>query len=177
MKFILLGLLIINLCSCNGIGQIQYGYGEPILLGSALNERGSGQPIDLHNISVKVGKNLFNGELTAFDIFVGGFVAIPEAHESGIGGGGLITPRILYNKFKIKPFVAIDLGIGFFDWDAQGSDLNFLVGGGPGLLLPINDRLAGTTSVLLFHLSNAGLDDRNPGLNSDVLTFGLEYKF
>jgi hypothetical protein len=177
MRIILLVLYSILLSSCGNIGQIQYGYGKPLLTGNALNDAGSGAPVDMHYISAKIGKRFCSDKIIGLDLFFGGFVASPQEHQSGIGGGAILSPRLLYNDLKIKPFIIIDLGVGFLDWDVQATDFNFLVGGGPGLLIPINDRLSATVSFSLFHISNAGIERPNPGVNSDIVVFGLEWRF
>lgn len=165
--------------SCAGPTRVSvsYGYGEPVHVGDLLN-KASGQPVDLHYASAKVGRTVWESGDMGIDLFVGGFAAMPVDHEASTLAGLVVTPRI---RYPVKPgvyaFIAPDLGLAWGDWDKQGGDFNFLVGGQTGFLIKISEHVDMSLSTGLFHISNAGLKKGNPGYNSDLFTVGFEYRF
>ena len=171
--------------SCAGptglIVRLEYAYGEPVYTADYLNTGGGGgQPVDLHYASAKVGKTVWesgNGALAGVDLFIGGFTAMPVAHESTNLFGFVVTPRIRYPVMPgVDYFVASDLGLAWGDWNAQGGKFNFLVGGQTGLLVELSARTSISLSTGLFHISNAGIVKKNPGANSDLFMMGFEFE-
>ena len=91
-----------------------------------------------------------------------------------------ITPLLAYNfkDFgKAVPFIELGAGILYTDLDPErfGSEFNFTpqVGGGiryelgPGRFLKLSYRY--------HHISNAGLDDDNRGIDSNFFSIGLSF--
>lgn len=178
MKLLLLCLCLLSSCVQPTKIRIEYAYGEPVHSGDLLNKEGSGQPVDLHYASAKVGKTVWESGDVGIDLFAGGFVALPVDHESSSLVGLVITPRIRYPvKPGVDAFIAPDLGLAWGDWDEQGGDFNFLVGGQTGFLIELNAVMDLSLSTGLFHISNAGLKKENPGYNADLFMAGFEYRF
>ena len=75
-----------------------------------------------------------------------------------------------------------DLGMGILHWNLRLPDFletqfNFTVQGGPGLHYFATEHLAITGQVRLHHISNAGYDSPNNGINSTVYLLGVSYFF
>ncbi len=75
-----------------------------------------------------------------------------------------------------------DLGVGVLHWNLRlpgilGTQFNFTLQGGPGLHFFATDHLAITGQVRLHHISNAGTDSPNIGINSSVYLAGISYFF
>lgn len=174
---ILLALGLVVSCSGPIKVSVSYGYGEPVHTGDLLN-KASGQPIDLHYVAAKVGQTVWESGDVGIDLFAGGFAALPVDHETSSLFGFAMTPRI---RYPVKPgidyFIAPDLGIAWGNWEKQGGDFNFLVGGQTGFLIEINEQISVSMSTGLFHISNAGITKRNPGYNADLFMLGFEYEF
>lgn len=72
-----------------------------------------------------------------------------------------------------------DLGLGMLWTDLapripeQSTQLNFLLESGPGVQYFATERVALTLGVRWHHISNAGIGDRNKGLNSTLGYLGL----
>lgn len=174
--------------SCSGptIVRVEYAYGEPVSVADYLNTGGgSGQPIDLYYGSVKLGKTMWESEVeesteapTGVDLFLGGFSAMPVAHESTNLFGLVVTPRFRYPvKSGVDYFIAPDLGLAWGDWNEQGGEFNFLIGGQTGFLIELSANTSISLSTGIFHISNAGVAKKNPGYNADLFMVGLEVKF
>lgn len=74
-----------------------------------------------------------------------------------------------------------DLGLGILWTDLapripeQSTQLNFVLESGPGVQYFVTDRVALTLGVRFHHISNAGLGDRNRGLNSTLGYIGVSF--
>jgi len=169
------------LASCNfgHKARIEYGYGEPVLVADALNRWGSGEPADIHHASIKVGPVLYESERLEFDCLGGGWAVLPQDQQSSIGYGVVVSPRLFLKSLggTAVPYGQFDLGLGYWETDVQGSDFGFLVGGAVGLAFLLSKSISTTVAYSLYHFSNAGLAKPNPGLNSDLISLGLEYDF
>src|SRR3989449_11353053 len=76
-----------------------------------------------------------------------------------------------------------DLGLGML-WTnlapripEQSTPFNFVMESGPGVQYFATERVALTLGVRFHHISNAGLGDRNKGLNSTLGYLGLSVFF
>jgi hypothetical protein len=76
-----------------------------------------------------------------------------------------------------RPYIEGGIGVIYTDFqvDDQGSRVNFNPQAGAGLEWARADGHALQTGVRLHHLSNAGLNDDNRGINSLLLTIGWLY--
>jgi hypothetical protein len=74
-----------------------------------------------------------------------------------------------------------DLGLGALWTDLapripeQSTQFNFVLESGPGVQYFVTDRVALTLGARFHHISNAGLGDRNRGLNSTLGYVGLSF--
>ena len=76
----------------------------------------------------------------------------------------------------------LDLGIGILHWNLRlptilETRFNFMLQAGPGLHYFATDHLAITGQVRLHHISNAGIESPNIGVNSSVYLLGVSYFF
>lgn len=100
--------------------------------------------------------------------------------KSGIAGG--ITPMIRYNFLtgsRFIPFLQAGVGILALDADliGQSDGLSFAPQGGLGFHYFVSQSTALTLEGSFHHVSNAGLHDRNAGINSSVVLAGLTFFF
>lgn len=181
-KYIIFFYLLLTSCSylskIDSV-RIEHGYGEPVLVGELLNKYGSGKPVDINVTKLSISKDIFDTSLFDFDTSLGVFTTTPIEHESKTGYGIFITPRLVYDQVigLGRPFIGVDLGLGYTDYKVQGSDFGFLVGHNVGYIVPINNNMNLIMSHSLYHFSNAGTSKPNRGLNADVISTGLEIKF
>lgn len=180
MRFAACLLAIAMLCSCSSKFRVraEYGYGEPAHFSSGIKKNTGGLPLHLNYTSIKIGPRLYDGDTYEFDVMAGPFLALPSKHASAAAAGVVLTPRVVGGDMGggVRPFLSVDLGLGWFDWKPQGSDFNFVVGGGPGFLMEVTDGVTATLSTSIFHVSNARTAQPNPGFNSDLILFGLEFE-
>ena len=71
------------------------------------------------------------------------------------------------------------MGVLLGETDLSQTDCreNFLLQGGPGLLVVLSDTTALTVGYRLQHISNAGVCQFNVGINSSALYLGVSYLF
>ena len=91
-------------------------------------------------------------------------------------GASLLLRYNFVTGTRWVPF--FDLGVGILHWNLRLPDFletqfNFTVQGGPGLHYFATDHLAITGQVRLHHISNAGYDSPNIGVNSTVYLLGV----
>lgn len=89
-------------------------------------------------------------------------------------------------RYEIEPIAGrwspyLGLGAGVLHANVNrretGSDLNFSVSGAAGLRYRMNDQTSLILEYRHLHLSNAGLDERNSGLNTHTFLAGLSIAF
>jgi Lipid A 3-O-deacylase (PagL) len=104
--------------------------------------------------------------------------------DSGVGtstvvGLSALARWIFTGRGRFRPY--FEAGAGFLVGDTAlhqtDCDVNFLVQGGPGLLVVLSDRTALTVGYRFQHVSNASLCAFNPGINSSALYLGVNYLF
>src|SRR5919109_989318 len=98
--------------------------------------------------------------------------------KNGIAGG--ITPLIRYNFLagdRVIPFVQIGAGILALDFDLRrhADGFNFTPQAGLGIHYFVSERTALTGEWRYHHISNAGIHDKNPGINSSLVLFGVTF--
>lgn len=108
------------------------------------------------------------------------FLGIAEP-TSAYGAG--VTPKAVYtfNSFgQLTPYLEGGGGPLWTNFDGripeQGSDFNFLVGGGAGATYDLTTRWALNAGVRFSHISNADTDSPNRGLNYVLPFVGLSAK-
>jgi hypothetical protein len=95
-------------------------------------------------------------------------------------GASLLLRYNFVTGTRWVPF--FDLGMGVLHWNLRLPDIlatqfNFMLQGGPGLHFFATDQLAITGQVRLHHISNAGYERPNIGVNSTVYLLGVSYFF
>ncbi|MBU2552394.1 MAG: acyloxyacyl hydrolase [Proteobacteria bacterium] len=78
-----------------------------------------------------------------------------------------------------SPYLEASVGILYTDLDTpeQGTEVNYDVHVGGGLNFRIRQDLYLTAGYRLRHISNAGMSDRNKGIDYNQLIFGLSYYY
>jgi len=94
------------------------------------------------------------------------------------GAVGLVR-WIFVGTGPLRPFLEAGVGVlgGRTDFPQTSCDRNYVIEGGPGVLLFVSPRLALTAGYRFQHLSNGGACSRNLGLNSSVVHLGVSYFF
>ena len=96
--------------------------------------------------------------------------------KDGFGGG--VTAMFRYNFLpggNFIPFVSLGAGIIFLDIDLknQADGLNFTPQGGFGFHYFLSERTAFTGEWRFHHMSNAGIDNDNDGINDSLFLAGF----
>lgn len=104
------------------------------------------------------------------------------AEPTGVYGLG-VTPKLIYTFASFGRLRSYVEGGGGPLWTnfngripEQGSDFNFLVWGGTGASYELNPQWALTVGVRFSHISNAGTDSPNGGLNYLLPFVGVSTK-
>jgi len=111
-----------------------------------------------------------------FELLAEGAFYIPFEPKDGFGGG--ITAIFRYNflpEGPLIPFVETGPGILITDFDLQNhvDGLNFVWQFGLGFHFFLSERTALTAEGRFHHISNAGINDENRGLNSVMVLIGV----
>jgi len=96
----------------------------------------------------------------------------------GLGFAPLGVKFRIGQESWIKPFVAASLGLVYSRRDVpvpDSSHINFTEEIGLGVDFFLASKTALTVGYKLQHLSNAGLGDRNPGMNSHFIYAGFSF--
>ena len=86
---------------------------------------------------------------------------------------------IFATDWVVRPYLEVEGGIlaGQLEFRQTTCDVNYVLGGGPGLLWFLSDQVAITAGYRFQHISNARSCDKNLGLNSSLFTAGISYFF
>ncbi len=95
-------------------------------------------------------------------------------------GASLLLRYNFVTGTRWVPF--FDLGMGILHWNLRlprilETQFNFMLQGGPGLHYFATEHLAITGQARFHHISNAGTDSPNIGINSSVYLAGISYFF
>jgi lipid A 3-O-deacylase len=98
--------------------------------------------------------------------------------KHGIAGG--LAPVFRYNFLtgtRIIPFLQVGAGVIALDADLarQADGLNFIVQSGLGLHFFVSQSTALTGEWRFHHISNAGIHNRNAGINSSLFMLGVTF--
>lgn len=100
-----------------------------------------------------------------------------EAETSSVTAGGLsVLGRWLFAPGgRVRPFVEAGVGllVGDFNLRQTDCDVNYVLQGGPGLLVRVGERAALTVGYRFHHVSNADSCQNNLGLNSSLFVLGF----
>jgi hypothetical protein len=94
-----------------------------------------------------------------------------------LGGGPLLRYRMV--RDWVQPYAEVGVGMLYNDLKnfSLESRLLFSVSGAVGVEIPVGERFGVTAGYRFRHISNAGQDEVNPGLNSNVLAVGASYLY
>lgn len=92
-----------------------------------------------------------------------------------VGGAVGFVRWIFAGSGTLRPFVEAGVGIlgGQTAFPQTNCEVNYVVEGGPGVLLFVSPSVALTAGYRFQHISNAGGCSKNLGLNSSVVHLGL----
>ena len=97
-----------------------------------------------------------------------------------LGASGVLRYNFL-DFGRVVPFWDFGGGVAWTDLapkiSEESTPFEFLLATGPGLHIFLTDHLAIGGAVKLHHISNAGLGDRNTGLNAVLGTIGFSFFF
>lgn len=94
-----------------------------------------------------------------------------------LGGGPYLRWR--WVRPWVQPYAEVGVGMLYNDLKnfSLSSRVLFSVNGAVGVEIPVADRLGLTVGYRFRHISNAGQDEVNPGLNTNIICTGVSYLF
>jgi opacity protein-like surface antigen len=94
-----------------------------------------------------------------------------------LGGG----PYLRYRWVRpwVQPYAEVGVGMLYNDLKnfSLSSRLLFSVNGAVGVEIPVADRVGLTMGYRFRHISNAGQDEVNPGLNANIICTGVTFTY
>jgi hypothetical protein len=118
----------------------------------------------------------------------GNFELLAEGFAGGIfNGRGTYTAsgtlwlryNIVPSSCKLVPFVQLGGGVSMFDLDRQifGQAFNFNLNAGLGARYFLNEHTSINAEYRFQHISNAGMDEHNLGINAQGATVSVSWYF
>ncbi len=107
-------------------------------------------------------------------------VHLTSKSESATAVGLSALGRWLFaTDWIVRPYLEAGLGVlgGQLDFRQTNCDVNYVIEGGPGVVVFLSERAAVTAGYRFQHVSNGGACDKNLGLNSSLFVVGLSYFF
>lgn len=103
------------------------------------------------------------------------FFATNSAME--LGGGPYLRYR--WVRPYVQPYAEVAVGMLYNDLKhfSLGSRILFAVSGAVGVQIPVTESLGLTTGYRFRHISNAGQNAINPGLNANILIAGFTFTY
>lgn len=94
-----------------------------------------------------------------------------------LGGGPYLRWR--WVRPWVQPYAEVGVGMLYNDLKnfSLSSRLLFSVNGAVGVEIPVTERLGVTTGYRFRHISNAGQDKINPGLNANIICAGVTFTY
>jgi lipid A 3-O-deacylase len=94
-----------------------------------------------------------------------------------LGGGPYLRWR--WVRPWVQPYAEVGVGMLYNDLKnfSLSSRLLFSVNGAAGVEIPVTERVGLTAGYRFRHISNAGQDENNPGLNTNIFCTGVTYTF
>jgi len=94
-----------------------------------------------------------------------------------LGGGPYLRYR--WVRPYVQPYAEVAVGMLYNDLKhfSLGSRILFAVAGAVGVQIPVTERLGLTTGYRFRHISNAGQNAINPGLNANLLVAGFTFTY
>jgi hypothetical protein len=102
-----------------------------------------------------------------------------DEDSATLGGAAALVRWIFRGTGTVRPYLEAGAGVlgGRTDFRQSRCDVNFLLEGGPGVLVFVGDSVAVAAGYRLQHMSNADLCSSNLGLNSSLFHVGVSYFF
>ncbi len=102
-----------------------------------------------------------------------------RGHSATAGGAAALARWLFVGTGAIRPFVEGGVGIlgGQMEFRQTNCDVNYIIEGGPGVLVFVGDRVAVSAAYRFQHISNASGCSKNLGLNSSAVMVGVSYFF
>lgn len=113
-----------------------------------------------------------------FELLLEGTFLYMFEPKHGIAGG--LAPVFRYNFLtgtRIIPFLQVGAGVIALhaDLERQADGLNFILQSGLGLHFFVSQSTALTGEWRFHHISNAGIHNRNAGINSSLFMLGITF--
>ena len=120
-------------------------------------------------------RNWYRGN---FELLLEGTFLYMFEPKHGIAGG--LAPVFRYNFLtgtRIIPFLQVGAGVIALDADLerQADGLSFILQSGLGLHFFVSQSTALTGEWRFHHISNAGIQNRNAGINSSLFMLGITF--
>lgn len=96
-----------------------------------------------------------------------------------VGGASANVRWIFSGGGRFRPYLEAGAGVllGEMRFRQTDCDVNYLLQGGPGLLVTLSERTALTVGYRFQHVSNADSCHFNVGINSSAFVVGVSYFF
>lgn len=100
-------------------------------------------------------------------------------HGRGVEVGVIPALRMYFGKACLQPYIEGGVGLTYngLGIPELGTGVNFLSYGGAGLRFPLQNNMSLELGYRLRHISNAGMDDKNHGVTSNQIQFGISWGF
>jgi hypothetical protein len=94
-----------------------------------------------------------------------------------LGGGPYLRWR--WVRPWVQPYAEVGVGMLYNDLKnfSLSSRLLFSVNGAVGVEIPVGERVGLTAGYRFRHISNAGQDEVNPGLNTNIICTGVSFTY
>lgn len=103
--------------------------------------------------------------------------------DTEVGGSTVVglsaLGRWILGGTRIRPYFDVGAGVllGETNLPQTTCDVNFLIQGGPGVLVVLSSSTTLAVGYRFQHISNAGACTINPGINSSALYLSVNYLF
>lgn len=127
----------------------------------------------------ELGGGLFSGNIELLAELLYAHHVKPFSAEAGGGSLGLKYNLLSFGRWM--PYWSVGAGMLWTNLAPrifeQSTPFNFVLRSGPGIQYFLTDRVVPTFDAAFYHVSNAGIGDRNRGLNSVFISIGLSIMF
>ncbi len=102
-----------------------------------------------------------------------------SSRSSTVGGASGLVRWLFTGNGTFRPYLEAGAGVlgGHTDFRQTTCDVNYILTGGPGVLVFLNEQTAVTLGYRFEHISNGGKCSSNLGLNSSMFLLGVSYFF
>lgn len=123
--------------------------------------------------------HLYQGGWARLDLRVEGELAYFWDYDTGWEFAVLPGLRLYLGDYTLKPYLEGGVGPSFNSLSIEelGTAFNFVSYGGAGLRLGLSDGASVEMGYRFRHISNAGIDERNSGVNHHVIMLGMAWNY